>query len=115
METHTVYVNIGFLLCLKDASVSERKTMLINITPGRINALSAVALRFVNGTIRTLRRDVQLLERKRELLRTIASDRVCSSRKKALLRRHNSLLPILLRPQYLIQVVRDEVIGSREA
>jgi hypothetical protein len=79
--------------------------MTINMTGSQMNAIAQVAARLVNGTINPLKRDVQLLERRRHLLRSLASENVSLTRKKSLLRRHHSLVPILLRPQYLLTLL----------
>ena len=80
----------------------------------QMKALAEVAKRVINGTISPMRRDLQTFEQKRLLLRSLASSRVSFDRKKALLRRHHSLVPILLRTVYLIQTILDEVRTARE-
>lgn len=109
MNHSRVYQNLNFLLHLKEAAVSARKNLLSNMISGQVEAIAEVATRVVNGVINPLRRDVQLFERKRLLLRTLASNRVSSSRKKALLRRHHSIVPVLLRIRYVISTILDEV------
>jgi len=114
MEHSKVYGRIHFLLRLKDASVSDRKTTLMNIVSGQVEAISVVAERVVNSVVSPMRRDVHLFRRKRTVLRTLSSRDVSFTRKKALLRRNHSLIPVLLRTPYLIQVILDEVRTTRE-
>ena len=114
MENSLVYTNIRFLLHLKDAPASERKNMLMNMLPRQIEAVSEVAVKIVNGIVSPMRRDAQLFRRKRQLLRTLASKDVSITRKKSLLRRHHSMIPVLLKTLYLIQVIQHEVSTRRE-
>ena len=115
MEHSRVYRRLQFLLYLKDASVAERKTALMNITRSQMEAISEVASKVVQGIVSPMRRDVQTFRHKRTVLRTIVSQQVAFTRKKTLLRRHHSLLPRLLRPLYLIQTILHEARASREA
>ena len=115
MDHSKVYVRIHFLLHLKDASVSERKTTLTNITPGQLEALGEVATRVSNGVLSLMRRDVQAFNRYRTVLRMLGSQNVSFNRKKSLIRRHHLLIPRLLRTWYLIQVIQDEIRTAREA
>ena len=108
MDHSKVYQRIHFLLYLKDAPVTERQMMITNITPGQLDAIIEVIVRIVNGIVSPLRRDVQLFHRRQRLFRTITSSRVSFTRKKALLRRHHSIVPIILRTPYLIQVILHE-------
>jgi len=114
MEHSKVYGRIHFLLYLKDESVSGRKIALTNITSGQVEAISVVAERVVNSVVSPMRRDVPLFRRKRTILRTLSSKDVSFTRKKALLRHNHSLIPVLLRTPYLIQVILDEVGTTRE-
>lgn len=115
MEHSKVFTRIHFLLHLKDAPVLERKTMLTNITPGQLEALGEVAVRAENGVLNIMRRDVQTFNNKQTLLRTLGSQNIAFRRKKALIRRHHSVIPRLLRTWYLIQVIQDEIRTAREA
>ena len=114
MEHSKVYRRIHFLLHLQEAPASERKTMLMNITTNQIQAINIVAGRVVSGVVSPLRRDAQLFRRRRTLLRTLASDDVSVTRKKALLRRYHSTVPVILRTPYLIQVILDEIRTARD-
>ena len=115
MEHSRVYGRLQFLLYLKDASVEDRKMALMNITRRQLEAIKEVVSRVLQGIVFPMRRDVQTFRRKRTVLRALVSQRVAFSRKKALLRRHHSLLPRLLRPLYLIQTIVHEARTSREA
>lgn len=114
MEYSRVYARIHFLLCLKDASVADRRAMLTNLTRAQLQSLVEIIIRVVNGVISPMRRDAPLFERKRQLFRTFTSARVSFTRKKALLKRNHSLLPRLLRVPYLIQVILDETRTNRD-
>ena len=94
---------------------ADRKTLLQNITRDQLLAIGEVAKRITNGHINPLRRDVQLFERRRLMLRTLASQRVSEERKKRLVRRYQSLVPSMLKSVYLIQTIVDEVITTIEA
>ena len=61
---------------------NDCKTMLRNITRHRILAIGHVETRLINGTINPIRRDVQLVERNRVILRALSSHRVSFDRKK---------------------------------
>ena len=115
MEHSKVYLRIHFFLYLKDASPSDRKLMLTNITRDQLEALIEVIARVLNGVVSPLRRDVRLFHRKRSFLRTLVSNNVSFTRKKALLRRNHTLISVLLRTPYLIQVILDERRTTREA
>ena len=115
MEHSRVYRRLQFLLYLKDASVQDRKIALMNITRSQLEAINEVASRVIHGVVSPMRRDVQTFRHKRTVLRALVSQHVAFSRKKALLRRHHSLLPRLLRPLYLIQTIVHEARTSREA
>jgi hypothetical protein len=114
MNHSTVYPYRHFLLRLSEASASTRKTMLRNLLSGQVKAISAVAKRLNNGTINPMRRDVPTLERKRLLLRSLASSEVSTERKKSMLIRYHSIITVLLRPAYLIETILDEVRIVRE-
>ena len=114
MNHSRVYGKINSLLQLQGATISNRKNLLINMTLSQMKAIAEVAKRVINGTINPMRRDIQMFERRRLLLRSLASSRVSLDRKKALLKRHHSLVPILLRTVYLIQTILHEVRTARE-
>ena len=114
MEHSKVYRHIRYFLTLKDASPTLRSQMISNMTARQMEAFMEVLTRFLNRVISPLRHDATLIRRKRTLLRTLSSPRVSLVRKKALLRRHHSLLPRLLRTIYLIQVILDERRRTRE-
>ena len=114
MNLSTVYPYRHFLLRLVEASASNRKTMLRNLLSGQIKAISTVAKRLNNGTVNPVRRDVQTLERKRLLMRSLASSNVSTGRKKSMLVRHQSIITVLLRPVHLIETILDEIRTGRE-
>ena len=110
-----VYQKLNFLLHLKDASVPERQNMLSNLTQGQVEAIREVAMRVVNGVINPMRRDVEAFQRKRLVLRSLASSRVSHRRKKTTIQRHHTMIPALLRTRYLIRTIIDEIRTAREA
>ena len=115
MNHSKVYIKLNFLLVLKDATIPDRKDLLCNMSSSQLEAVAEIARRVVNGVINTMRRDVQLFRRKRLVLRTLASSTLSSAIKKTLIRRHHSLVPVLLRTLYLIRTILDEVTTAREA
>ena len=114
MEYSTVYLHFSYLLHLQETDTAERKNLLQNLSNRRLKAIIEVAKRILNGIINPMRRDVQNFERRRLLLRTLCSNSVSSSRKKTLLQRFHSFIPILLRPVYLIPTILDELRTRRE-
>ena len=114
MEHSKVYRCINYLSTLRGASPTDRKTMFQNVTRLQMASITEVAKRLANGTINPLRRDAQLFERRRLILRTLASNTVSFGRKKALVKRNSALLPSMLRSSYLIQTILDEVQTTSE-
>lgn len=109
MEHSKVYQCVHFLTTLRDATPSDRKTILQNLTALQLSSIIEVAKRLNNGTINPLRRDAQLFESRRLMLRTLTSRRVSVKRKKALMNSHSSIIPLMLKSVYLIQTVLDEI------
>lgn len=105
MAQSQVYLRIHYLLNLEKASIPERKTMLTNITQGQLGAILIVIDRVLHGIISPMRRDALVFQHHWHLFRTLTSTRVTFARKKALLRRHHTLIPRLLRVSYLIQAI----------
>ena len=114
MEHSRVYLHIRFLVNLREAPVSERKVMLGNITTHQLRSIIEIATRILNGVVSPLRRDAQTFRHRRMFLRTLTSRTVSFTRKKALLKRRFSLVPIMLRTIYLIPVIVDEIQTARE-
>mgnify|MGYP001546939328 CR=1 FL=1 len=115
MDHSHVYRKLNYLLELKDATVIARKNIISNMTISQIKAIAQVARRLVTCIINPARRDVQLLERRRLVLQSLASRNVSSTRKKTILKRHHTLIPVLLRIAHLIETILDEVETTREA
>ena len=111
MDRSGVYVHFNFLTALRQAN--RRSQLLRNMTSSQTKALCAIARRIADGTINPLRRDVQSFARKRLVLRSLASDRVSTARKKTILRRHESLVATMVREIYLIRAIMDE-LGTAE-
>jgi len=108
-----VYRHLNFLTSLRDAG--QRRQLLMNMTSSQTKTLCEIAKRIADGTITILRRDAETFARKRLVLRTLASERVGVSRKKEVLKRHHTLLPILLRERYIIETIIDEIRRARRA
>lgn len=115
MEHSKVYQSLHYLTMLREATPSGRKTMLQNVTRLQLSSIREVAKRLTNGTINPLRRDAQLFERRRLMLRTLASHSVNFQRRKTLVNRHSSVLPSMLKSVYLIQTILDEIQTATEA
>ena len=60
----------------------DLKTMLQNVTRLQMSSIREVVKRLINGTINPLRRDALLFERRRLLLRTLASHTVSLGERK---------------------------------
>lgn len=114
MEHSKVFRSIRYLATLRDALPVDRRTLLRNITRLQMSSIREVAKRLTNGTINPLRRDARLFERRRLALRTLGSNRVSFQRKKALVNRHSSFIPSMLRSVYLIQTIVDEIRTTAE-
>ena len=114
MEHSHVYQSIHYLAAVRNATPTDRKTLVQNITRDQLLAIEEVAKRLINGHINPPRRDAQLFERRRLMLRTLASPRASVERKKRLVNRRHSVVPSMLKVVYLIQIIVDEVIKSRE-
>lgn len=114
MEHSQVYQSIRYLAAVRNATTTDRNTLLQNITRDQLLAIGEVAKRLINGHINPLRRNAQLFERRRLMLRTLASPRVSVERKKRLVNRCHSVVPSMLKVVYLIQTIVDEVIKARE-
>lgn len=104
-----VYTKLNFLLQLQSETIVLRKQLLSNMSDEQLEAIVEVVSRHVNGVINPMRRDIQLFQRKDLLLKTVASRLVSLARKKRLLRRHHSIIPIILRTVYLVKAILDEV------
>ena len=106
MNRSRVFTNLNFLASLRE--VRGRRQLLQNMTSAQTKAVCEVAKRIVDGTINPLRRDAQTFDRKRTVLRTLASDRVNVARKKQVLKRHTTLLHVLLHERYVVLTIIDE-------
>ena len=87
--------------------------MITNMTLGQISAISEVAKCLTNGNTSPVRRDVQKLERKRQVLRSLASNEAPLVVKKALLRRHHTIIPVILRIAHLVDTILNEIPIAR--
>ena len=115
MDHSQVYRYIQYLIEVNNATPTDRKRLLQNITTDQVLAMREVAKRLTNGHINPLRRGARLFQSRRLMLRTLASPRVSVERKKWLILRYNSVIPSMLRSVYLIQTIVDEVITATEA
>ena len=114
MEHLKVYQSIDYLEAVRDATPAVRQTMLQSITRQQLSSFRKIAQRLINGPINPLRRDSQLFERRRLMLRTLASPRISFERKKTLINRHHSVVPSMLKSVYLKVTIVDEVTTARE-
>ena len=110
MDRSRVYLCYNYLSALR--VVQNRRQLLRHITSSQVHALAEIAKRLTDGTITALRRDVLHLRRKRLVLRTLASNRVSLSRKKALSQRHSSLVATMVREVYMIRTIMAELRGA---
>ena len=78
-----------------------------------MEAIVAILERLIEGSITILRRDAPTFASKRRILREVVSSRVNLQRKRALLRRHHSLIPRILRERYTVQTVAHEMSSIR--
>ena len=88
--------------------------MLYNITRCQLRAIACVATRLCNGRIYPVRRDVSLLERSKAMLRSLSCPRIGFERKKRLLKRHISKIPVILNTVYLIKTIVDEMVRMND-
>lgn len=114
MAHSIIYRHAHFLLALGDASASNRRTMLMNLTQNQLNAIVTLLDGIVHGVVSPMRCDALLFQRKRRLFRTLTSKHVSSRRKKTLLKTNHTLIPRLLRAIYLIQVALHEQRAGEE-
>ena len=114
MEHSAVYLQIAYLLHLQESETTVRKNLLQDLTNHQLKTIIEVAKRILNGVINAMRRDVQVFERRRLLLRTLCSNDVSYGRKKFLLQRFHSFIPILLHTVYLIPTILDELRTTLE-
>ncbi len=103
-----VYPKINFLDVLKTADRDKRLSMLRNISPSQISAIARVAKCVASGKINP-QKNVRVLRRNRHVIRSVPSDSDNFIRKKSLIKRHHSIVPVLLRTIYVIQTILDEI------
>lgn len=65
MDHSKVYQSIHYLTALREATLTDRKTMLQNVTRLQLSSIREVAKRLTNGTINPLRREALLFERRK--------------------------------------------------
>lgn len=107
MDYLKVYLSFNYLTSLR--AKRGRRQLLHNITSAQIKAINEVAKRITDGTINPMRRDVAVFERKQLVLRSLASKQVTVARKRVILQRHYTMLPIMLRTIYMIVTIVDEI------
>ena len=114
MKPSRVYPLIHYLVTLRETTPEGRKTMLYNITRRQLRAIACVATRLCNGHINPLRRDASLLLRSKAMLRSLSCPRIGFERKKRLLKRHVSKIPVILKTVYLIKTIVDEMVRMND-
>ena len=115
MEHSQVYWSIHYLIAVKNATPTDRKRLLQNITTDQVLAMRQLAKRSTSGHINPLRRDARLFHFRRSMLRKLASSRVKVERKERLIRLYHSVIPSMLKSVYWIQTIVDVVITAIEA
>ena len=76
MEHSQVYRSIHYLIEVRNATPTDRKRLLQNITTDQVLAMREEAKRLTNGHINPIGRDARLFQSRRLMLRTLASPRV---------------------------------------
>ena len=97
MERPQTFLRVYYLNALRDASPTDRKHVIENITPGQMNANVGVIYHLVNGLIPVLIVDRRYFRRTRLNLRQLAASRPPFNVKKGVLLHNRSLIPRLLR------------------
>ena len=105
-----LYPLINYLVILRERTLTGRKTMLCNITRRQLRAISVVATSLLSGRINPLKRDSTFLKRSKGILETLSSRRISFERKKRLLNRHHSLIPVMLKTIYLIKTIVGDMV-----
>ena len=113
MERSQVYPLINYLVILRETTLTGRKTMLCNITRRQLRAISVVATSLLSGRINPLKRDSTFLKRSKGILETLSSRRISFERKKRLLNRHHSLIPVMLKTIYLIKTIVGDMVRMK--
>ena len=113
MERSQVYPLINYLVILRETTLTGRKTMLCNITRRQLRAISVVATSLLSGRINPLKRDSTFLKRSKGILETLSSRRISFERKKRLLNRHHSLIPVMLKMIYLIKTIVGDIVRMK--
>lgn len=102
MDNSSVYNRIHYLIALRNAGPDERLFMLRYITPGQIECIGEIARRIYDQAFPLLLRDVEHFRRKRQVLRSLFSQRVSFRRKAITLVHNRALVPRLLRIYYIL-------------
>ena len=106
MERSQTFLRVYYLNALRDASPTDRKHMIENITLGQMNAIVEVIYHLVNGLIPVLIVDRRYFRRAHLILRQLAATRPPFNVKKRVLLHNRSLIPRLLRIFYLSNTIR---------
>ena len=104
-----IFVRIHFLTELSGANVRLRTGLLRYITRGQMECIQIMASQILEGRILLLERDRNYFRRYRDLLRSLQSPNISFTRKKRLLLTFHTLVPRLLRRQYLNRAIANEV------
>ena len=108
-----MYPLINYLVTLRETTLTGRKTMLCNITQCQLRVIAVVATSLLSGRINPLRRDSTCLKRSKGILETLSSQRISFERKKCLLNRHHSLIPVMLKTIYLIKTIVGDIVRMK--
>ena len=110
MERSTIFRRLHYLLELsRETSARQRRGLIRIMNPGQTECLQLMAKQILEGQILIYDKDYRYFRRYRNVLRTLKSGWVSIERKKRLLAIHRSLIPRLLRRQYLSAAIRNEI------
>ena len=105
-----VYTYRHFLVRLQGVDETMRESMIKQILSRQMDAIAVVAKCVLDGTINPSRRDSHTLNRYRSILRILSSSDISSKEKKTSLLKYHNVIPILLHPIYLMDVIAKDPI-----
>ena len=114
MEYSRVYGRYYYLRELGRTDVRNRKSMIENIIPAQLDAISTVALYIVESRIQIMDIDSDYFRRRKRILKVIAKPSLPFRRKRRLLLSQHQLIPKLLRTTYLRRTIRAEIRTREE-
>ena len=109
-----VYGRDYYLQELGRTSVRNRKSMIENIIPAQLDAISTVARHIVESRIPIMDIDSDYFRRRRRIMKVITKPSLPFRRKRRLLLSQHQLIPKLLRTTYLRRTIRAEIRTREE-